>query len=554
MRMSGGKALMEIFRQEGVEYIFGLPGATEAQFMSALEDFPDIQFRLGLHEVVAAGMAEGYSRTSGKPAVLNLHTLTGLGAATPQLANAFSGGVPLIITAGQQDTRLFARDPALAGDLVKLASQFAKWSTEIIHAEDIPVVFQRAFRIATHSPAGPVFISLPQDVLKNEIDLSFQKRTPSYDRLHPQTEAIDLAARLLLKSRNPILIVEDGIAKSQALAEVVELAELVGARVYQPWMSDVNFPVDHPLYFGDLNEGSLTTPQILEKADLIVAVGVDLFSQVMYLDRPLLPAGIPLIQIDNDPSEIGKNFPIAVGVEGDIKLALGDINTAIKQKSDSRYRGAVKSRLEANKVEKDMADQALAQKLKRERNQLPITPGRLMQALKETLLPGTRIVDDCWSSSALLRQVLAFEEPLSYQRSRNGGSIGWGLPGAIGVKMASPDNPVVCVSGDGSALWSIQSLWTAARYQIPVTFVIMANGCYQMVRNARVMQLGEEARTKLLGTDLCGPRTDFCRIAEAMGIMAQRVQKPAELHKVLRNAFRLNLPNLVEVYVDGDPK
>ena len=545
---------MEIFRIEGMEYIFGLPGATEVRFMQALKDYPELQYRLGLHEVVVTGMAEGYSRATGKPAVLNLHTNTGLGAATPLLANAYSGGVPLIITAGQQDTRLLASEPGLTGDLVKLVSQFTKWSTEVLHAEDIPMVLRRAFRTAVHPPSGPVFISLPQDILETEIEFEYFRSSPLYARVHPQAEAIDLAAGLILRAQHPLLIVEDGVSKAGAQAEAISLAELMGARVYQPWMSDVNFPVDHPLYFGDLSESSQATRQILEKADLIVAVGADLFSQVAYFEQPLMPAGIPLIQIDSDAWEIGKNYPVTAGIEGDIQLALADLNGRIQQQADSHFRQAVEQRTAALGQEKLALDKTVKQKARREKDLIPIATTRLMAEIKAALPPGTRIVDDCWSASAVLRQTLAFGEPLSYFRSRNGGSIGWGLPGALGVKIGSPHSPVVCVSGDGSAMWSIQSLWTASRYQIPVTFVILANGCYQMVRNMSRTLLGPSLGAEIPGTDLCLPQIDFCRVAEGMGLAARRIADPADLRKGLRDAFRLNQPNLVEILTDSSPR
>jgi benzoylformate decarboxylase len=550
VRMCGAKALMEVFCQEGVEYIFGIPGATEVYFMNALEDYPAIQYMLGLHEAVATGMAEGYSRTSGKPAVLNLHTITGLGAATPLLSNALSGGVPLIVTAGQQDTRLKASEPALAGDLVKLASQFTKWSTEITHATDIPMVFRRAFKVALHPPSGPVFVSLPQDILESEIDFSYTKNSPYYFKLRPDPEAIKLAAGLISKSQNPAMIVEDGVAKSQALSEVVKLAELIGARVYQPWMSDVNFPVNHSQYFGDLNEGSLATPETLVKADAIISIGTGLFSQTRFLDQPLLPSNVPLIQIDDNPWEIGKNFAVAAAVEGDIKLAVDDLTRVLKQTIKPEYKHAVETRMAKIEVEKKLAETAFSKKSLREKNNIPISATRIMKEINDTLPTGARIVDDCWSASAILRRVLKFDKPLSYQRSRNGGSIGWGLPGSLGVKIASPYNPVICISGDGSAMWSIQSLWTAARYQIPVTFIILSNGCYQQVRNMRKMMLGEKALSRVMGTNICNPRNDFCKIAEGMNISAHKVEKPADLKKALKRAFGLNKPNLLEVEVD----
>ena len=547
MRMSGGQAVVEILRQEGIEYIFGIPGATEVFFMDAMEDCPDIQYILGLHEVAAAGMAEGYARTSGRPAVLNLHTAAGLAAALPMVFNACAGGVPLIITAGQQDTRLLASDPALAGDLVGIAGPFTKWASEIAHVEDIPAVFRRAFRFAQHPPAGPVFISLPQDVMSSSLDLEYRRDSSLFTRVYPSPESVQAAARLLAGAHNPAMIVEDGVAKSGALREVVALAEITGSRVYEYWMSDVNFPLDHPLHSGDLDLTSLRTRELLEKVDVLVAVGAELFSQPVYLDSPLLTPATRIIQIDDDPRQIGKNFPVEAALEGDIRSAAACLTLALAENMTGEEKEAAAVRAKIIGEEKRRGDAAFAEKALKERDNVPISPARLMQEIRENLKPGTRIVDDCWSNSAILRRTLAFNEPGSYQRSRSGGSIGWGLPGALGVKLASPERPVVCISGDGSAMWSVQSLWTAAHYNIPVTFIICANGCYQQVRNMKAVIMGTAAQGRNLGTTLCQPQNNFCRIAEGMGVAAQRVDRPEQLKSALRQAFDLNKPNLVEV-------
>jgi benzoylformate decarboxylase len=554
MQMTGRQAVLDIFRREDVEYIFGIPGATEVLLMDALEDCPDIKYVLGLHEVVVAGMAEGYARTSGKAGVLNLHTGTGLSAALPMLSNAYQGGVPLVVTAGQQDTRLHAYEPALMGDLVGLARLFTKWATEIIHAEDIPTIFRRAFKVATHPPTGPVFISLPQNVMDKGLNYEYSKSAPSYTRIHPDLESIQVAADIISRAQNPAIIVEDGVAKSEALVEVVEFAELIGARVYEWWMSDVNFPLDHPLYAGDLDLASLRTREILASVDVLVAIGTDLFSQPIYLEKPLLSPATQVIQIDNNPWQIGKNFPVASGLEGDIKVAVADLTSALKSKMTANTLEAVKARAKSICEERRRVDKACSERALKEKDEVPISVSHLMQEIRNNLKPGTRIVDDSWSCSAVLRRTLAFSEAKSYQRARGGGSIGWGLPGALGVKLASPDRPVVCISGDGSALWSIQSLWTAAHYNISVTYIICANACYQQVRNMKALLMGEKANGRFLGTRLFPPQNDFCKIAEGMGVQAIRVERPEQLLSALQQAFNLDKPNLVEVYIDNAPK
>ena len=295
--MTGKEALMELLRNEGVEYVFGIPGATEVIFMDALEKHPEIEYILGLNEVVCAGMAEGYARASGKPGFLNLHTGPGVAASLAMLYNAYQGGVPLVITAGQQVTPLLLRDPALSGDLVGMASHFTKWSAEVIHAADIPLAVQRAFKMALQAPTGPVFLSLPQDVLEQTLDFEYTPDTPQFNMLRPDQDTINKAAGLLMESKKPAIIVESGVAKNEALSEVVKLAELTGACVYQPWMSDVNFPVDHPQYMGDLDPSNPGTRDILLPVDVLVGIGCPLFRQGIYSPESILAPSTRVIQI-----------------------------------------------------------------------------------------------------------------------------------------------------------------------------------------------------------------------------------------------------------------
>ena len=551
-KMTGREALMEILRNEGVEYVFGMPGATEILFMDALEEHPEIKHILCLHEVVALGMVESYSRASGKVGVVNLHTCAGLAAAMPMLLNAHLGKVPLVVTAGQQDTRLLMQEPHLTGDLVGLASHFCKWSTEVLYATDIPLAMRRAFKVAMHPPTGPVFVSLPQDVLDQSLDFEYTSGVASFIRLSPDREAIDRAAELLVKGKAPAIIVEDGVARYEALSEVVKLAELIGARVYQAWMSDVNFPVNHPQYMGDLNVVSLRTRELLQLVDVLVAVGVPLFTQPLYLPEPLLTTNTQVIQIDDDPWQIAKNFPVAAGIEGDIKVSLTELNQVLQKRMSGQAHEAAKARAKEIAKEKERMTKAFLEKAQQERDQVPISVSRLMQELRESIKPGTLIIDDCWSSSPALRRVLDFSEPNSFQRTRGGGSIGWGMSGALGAKLAVPDRPVVAVIGDGSAMWSIQSLWTAAHYNIPVSYIICTNASYAQVKIMKNLLMGEKARGRYLGMDLDRPRIDFCQLAQAMGVQGEKVELPEELGKALGAAFDCGQPRLVEVYIESD--
>jgi benzoylformate decarboxylase len=515
-----------------------------------MEDHPEFKYVLCLHEIVAVGMAEGYARMSGKPGVLNLHTGPGLAASLPMMSNAYHGGVPLVVTVGQQDSRLLAEEPAMSDDLVKIAAPFAKWAVEVIHPEDLPTVMRRAFKVAAHPPMGPVVVSLPSDVLAEEFDFEYTPSCHSHTRLRPDPRSIESAAGLLCAAQNPAIIVEDGVTKCEALDEVVHLAELIGARVYQPWMSDVNFPVAHPQYLGDLDPNSLATRDLLEAVDVLVVVGALFFQQAIHLPKPLVSASTKVVQIDNDPWQIAKNFPTACAVEGDIKPALDGLNQALEGRRTPEARLAAAARVISISLEKQVMVRAFEQKVQAEWDDIPISGTRLMAEIRDAIEPGTRIVDDCWSYSAILRRTIPFGDLRSYLRARGGGSIGGGLPMALGVKLASPDRPVVCVSGDGSAMWSIQSLWNASHYQIPVTFIILSNHAYRQVRMMKTKILGEGVKGRDLGTVLSPPEIDFCQIAAGLGVTAQRVIDPAKLQEALHDALASGAPYLLDVVVD----
>jgi benzoylformate decarboxylase len=524
-RTTGKRALMELLRREGVEYVFGIPGATEIHFMDALEETPEIKYILGLHEVVCAGMAEGYSRVTGKPGVLNLHTASGLAAATPMLYNAKLGGVPLVVTVGQNDTRLLQYDPQLTGDILGIAGPHVKWCAEPVHAEDLPTVVQRAFKIALQPPTGPVLISLPQDVLQQSFDFVAPSSTHVHSRLRADPAGLARAVGILAGAERPLLLVESGVARSDALPEVVRLAELTGSRVYQSWMADVNFPVDHPQYLGDLDPTESAAAEVLKDVDVLVGVGCPVFAQAFYdPDKPSM-ANTTIIHIDDDPWEIGKNLPVDCGLQGDIKSVLAELCSALETVLASESKEArerVRRRVADIAWEKAEADATLQAKWAGEREAVPVSVSRVMAEIRELVTPDTVVVDDCWSSSGTLRNILAPSRPRSYFRSRRGGSIGWGLPGALGAKLGLPGGRVIAVVGDGSAAWSVQSLWTAARYQIPVTCVVTNNATYGQVKIVRKIVLGDyPLREKHEGMELDHPVMDFSLLAKSLGVIPE---------------------------------
>jgi benzoylformate decarboxylase len=552
--MTGKKALIELLRHEGVEYVYGIPGATEVLFMDALEEAPDIRYILGLHEVVCAGMAEGYARASGKVGFLNLHTGPGVAAALPMIYNAQLGGVPLVITAGQNHTRLLQYDPHLSGDIVGMGKIYTKWSTEIVHAEDIPTTIQRAFKMAMQPPTGPVLVSIPQNVLEQQFDFKYKLNTIVYPRLRPDKAGLGLALEILQEAKRPLILVEGGVARCDALDEVVRFAELTGSRVYQAWMSDVNFPVTHPQYLGDLDPTSPQAKGVFKDMDVLIGIGCSLFAQGFFNPEPTLPPNVKIIHIDENPWEIGKNFPVDCGIQGDIKVALAELNESIEKNMPSRVRGKARERAKEIAEEKSKLNDQLKIQIEHEKDCVPISISRLMMEIRNAMTPNTVIVDECWSSSGMLRQVLDLTRQKTFFRSRKGGSIGWGLPGALGVKLGLPDKEVVAVIGDGSAAWSMQSLWTAARYRIPVTFVITNNATYRQVKIVRKLVLVDyPLNERHEGMELDDPVLNFSMLAQSMGVKGETVKKPEELSRALKTAIDSGEPRLVEVFVENRP-
>jgi benzoylformate decarboxylase len=384
-------------------------------------------------------------------------------------------------------------------------------------------------------------------VLEQEYELAQSGGTPVYARLRPDAAAVRRAVDILATAESPVLLVESGVARSQALDEVVEFAETVGARVYQNWMSDVNFPVSHPQYLGDLDLITPLAHEVLASADVLIGIGCSLFAEGFFdAEAPSL-AHARIIHIDDDPWELGKNLPTDCAVQGDIKTVVAELNAILREAppAGASRRRAVIAR------EKAASDAALESRRVRERDRSPVSISRLMTEIAAVATRDTVVVDECWSSSATLRQILRPSAPGTFFRSRKGGSIGWGIPGALGVQLGVPDRKVIAVVGDGGAAWSMQGLWTAARYRIPVTFVITNNATYGQVKLVRKVVLGSyPLDQKHEGMELDRPVMDFSLLARALGVKSERVSDPDRVRPALAGAVASTEPHLVEVLVE----
>lgn len=551
-QMSGKQALMEQLAVEGVKYVFGNPGTSEQPFMDILQDYPQIQYVLALQEAAALGMADAYAWASGRPAFVQLHIAPGLGNAMGMLHSAYYAGTPLVVYAGQHEARGVIQEVLLAADLVSMARPVTKWSVEVQDAADIPIVFRRAFKTAAEPPRGPVFISIPLNVMDQTAEMAIAPATYSRWRTRPDPQAVVEAADVLVAAQSPVIVCGDGLALSGAFDETVQLAELIGAQVYNSFSAELAFPTDHPLYQGLVNiirEHGLRAQ--LAAADVLLIIGAPAFRVVYSMPEPPFPAKTKVVQIDANPWELAKNWPATLAIVADPQMALRDLLQVLPSKLSEAARQAAAARLRAARQQKEQAQESFEAAARSARDAAPIAVPRLMKELADCLEPGTVVYDEAITASVHLSHYLKFNQPGAYFRYPGGG-LGGGLPGALGVKLARPDSPVLAVVGDGAALYTIQALWTAAHYRIPVTYVICNNQSYRILKLNMLHYLGEAmAGRKFIGMDLVDPVLDFAQIAQAFGIRGQRVERPGELGPALRSALHSGEPSLVDVVIEG---
>ncbi len=550
-RIAGKRAFLELLKQEGVEILFGNPGTTELPLMDALAVESDIRYVLGLQEAAVMAMADGYAQASGRLTCVNLHVAPGLGNAMGMLYDAKKAGSPIIVTAGQHDQSFTFSEPLLWDDLPTMARPLVKWSSEVRRLADLPRAIHRAAKTALAPPTGPVFLSLPGDVLTSEDDIDLGRASRVAPGIRGDAKALAEAAILLASAKRPVLIAGDIVAQSGAHAELVALAELLGAPVWAEGVpSTASFPASHPLFRGAMTRSQTVIRSILEQHDLLFSVGGDLFTLSLPNVVEPVPDGLPIIHLDTDPWELAKNFAARVAIMGDPKASLPELTAAIASRMSPAQRGAAETRLQA--MRKAIADDlaALKAKARAEAAKSPIRPLALLHAIGEALPPDAIVIDETISSSAGLRQFLKSDDPQSFFGLRGGG-IGWGLPAAICVKLAQPARPVVALIGDGSAMYTCQALWTAAHEKLGVIFVILNNTSYRILKQrTNALQALAAQTDRYVGMDLTDPPIDFVGLAKSLGIAGERAGTIDEVLTYLRRGLSGDGPLLIDVALD----
>jgi benzoylformate decarboxylase len=513
--MSGKQAFLGLLEQEGVEYLFGNPGTTELPLMDGLVEAP------------------------------------GLGNALGMLYDAQKAGAPLLVTAGQHDQSFNVTEPILWADLPPIARPFVKWSAEVRRLADLPRVVHRAVKTALQPPTGPVFLSLPVDVLNAEGLVELGTPTRVAPRIRGDLAAVDAAALALARAERPLIVAGDAVAQSDAHAELVAVAELLGAPVYAEGVaSTASFPASHPLFRGTMVRLAPAMRQVLGGADVLFSVGGDLLTMSLPSDIDPMPPELTIVHLDTDPWELGKNYPTAVAILGDPKATLPDLREALERHLTSEGRARARSRFETTRAARLRQREELVARARAEASRTPITPLALMHAVAESLPAEAVVVDETISSGAGLRALLRSDDPKSFFGLRGGG-IGWGLPATIGVKLAQPGRPVVGLIGDGSAMYTCQALWSAAHYRVGVTFVILNNASYRILKQRIHGMKGLAAGAdRYIAMDLVEPAVDFVRLAGSLGVRAERIERVADVGPALARALASSEPTLFDVGLD----
>jgi benzoylformate decarboxylase len=520
------EATFDFLREQGMTAVFGNPGSTELPFLEAFPD--DFRYVLGLHEGVAVGIADGYAQATGRPALVNLHTAPGVGNAMGALFNAQSNHSPLVVTAGQQARSLMTLQALLTNrDAARMPHPLVKWSYEPPRAEDVPHAIARATHAASLPPRGPVFVSIPMDDWRAEVDegaVAHQTSRAVSGRAGAAPELVTALAQRLAAAANPVLVVGPDADASGAWDAAVELAERARLPVWAPPATGggrIGFPESHPHFQGVLPPAVGPLSDALAGHDLIVVVGTQVFAYYPNIPGKLLPDGAALVAITSDPDEAAR-APMGDAIVADVRLTLEALlaELAPSDREPPAPRAAADPPEEAD----------------------PMSASAAIAALADVFPDDGIVVPESPASTFAIRNRLRLSRPGSYYFTAGGG-LGFALPAAIGVQMAETSRRVVCVLGEGSAQYAIQGFWTAAAYDVPVTFLVLRNEEYAILK-----WFGQiEQVTGAPGLDL--PALEVAAVAEGYGVPARQVAGPEALREALRDAIAAEGPRLVEARV-----
>ncbi|MQG25843.1 MAG: thiamine pyrophosphate-binding protein [SAR202 cluster bacterium] len=542
--IGSGEAIVDILQQEQVTHLFGIVGSSFLDILDSLYDKQTIEFVGTRHEQGAALMADGYARVTGKPAVCIATNGPGVLNLSYGVGSAFVAHSPVVYIAPSASRDHQNRDSTQEFDQVSLFKPITKSAYSVNKVERIPDAIRQAFRIATSGKMGPVLVDIPRDVIAGTSldidDLSVDQYRPNSNRTRGDRELVSNAVKQIQQSKQPVIVAGGGVNWSLAADQVMQLAELTGAAIVTSYGRADAVPNDHPQFLGHLGRlGADEAISAIQQSDLIIAAGTRLGQSTTFYDNRFIPEGAKIIQIEIDPKELGRNYPITVGIEGDVKSVLEDILEGLQGSGELNldWKTTVLSQHVARNTRLDTELSI---------DSYPMKPQRVYAELRKVMPRDAIIALDAGLAPNFGQDRLVFNEPRTLISPLDLGGLGFSFPTAIGAAFGAPDRHVVNFNGDGGFLFNAQEFETAVRYNLNLISVVMNNDCWGSEKAYQKYAFNE----RYVGADTINPRYD--KYAELFGGKGYYVDKIEDITDVFQDALRVGKPSIIEIPTDPD--
>src|ERR1700721_596896 len=534
--------LTHTLADEGITHVFGNPGSTEMPLMDALVDAPDITYVLGLQEATAVGMADGWALASGRAAFVNLHAMGGLGNAMGVLVASKASETPLVVTAGQQDTRHLMPEPWLSGDLVALAAPVTKWAKELRRADDVGPALRRAFGLARTPPCGPVFLSLPMDILDQDVNHPTPQAS-SPPQFGPSPDAARLAEPPPPLDPDRVVALLGDDLPAAASVGLVAFAEAGGFPVWGTQLtSRTAFPSHHPSWAGVLKPDFADMRAHLKSAQAIVLVGGRAFVAYPYREDEPVPEGAAVMHIADNPEAFGREHAAEIALLGDIGQTLAAVAKRLEELTD---KNKVSARLTERGARRREVREATRSDILAESANGGLSADAAVLAALDALPEDAIIANDSAATFGRVQDLMTTEPGRSF--FARGGVLGCSMPAAVGAALAT-NGWVVAFVGDGGAMYSPQALWSAAHYKARTIFVVFNNRRYGVLQNvAKSLGYANAKAGRFVGMDVVDPAIDFLALAASMGVPAERANDRDAIGAAIERALKRGGPSLVEI-------
>lgn len=513
-------AVVHVLRAYGMTTVFGNPGSTE---LKMFKNWPqDFRYVLGLNESCCVAMADAFSQVNRRASFVNLHSAAGVGHAMASIFNAYRNQSPVIVLAGQQTRAMFPTEPLLfATDAAELPKPYVKWSVEPARAQDVPLALARAYHMAMQRPRAPVFLSVPEDDW--DVETALPEMRAVHDAVAPSPLALtDLVAKLH-RSQRPTIVVGAAVDQAGAWNEIVELAERLQAAVWaSPMSARCSFPENHRLFAGFLPPVRNQLRSRLEGADVILVAGAPVFTYHVHTEGPYIPPDATLYHLTEDPQHAARS-PVGTSIVCSLRLGLQQLLAQLPRRDRQPAKGRAR-----------LPDPPVTD---------PISGEYLMAAIAQTMPTDAIIVEEAPSHRNALHDYLPVTTSGGFYTEASGG-LGWALPGAIGVALAQSKRKVICIVGDGSALYSIQALWNAAQAKLPITFIVFNNRGYAALK-------AFSDALKIVGApgqEVSG--MNFVDVARGFGCQARAIDRCSGVTSALQEAFAASEPVVLDVHLE----